>query len=142
MFKISNTIIYCYDGDPAGKIAAWRTLIISLPHIEDKKNIKFIFLPKGYDPDSIIRKEGKKLFEQRIKKSICFSDFIFKKFSKNNSLISISDKSKFSSLIIPLIKKIPGKTIQFYLLQKLGSKIGILEINQLKQILKKKHNKI
>ncbi|HET9678511.1 MAG TPA: DNA primase [Buchnera sp. (in: enterobacteria)] len=141
LFKISNTIIYCYDGDPAGKLAAWRTLIISLPYIEDKKNIKFIFLPKGYDPDSIIRKEGKELFEKRIKKSICFSDFIFNKFSKNNSLISISDKSKFSSLIIPFIKKIPGKTIQFYLLQKLGSKIGILEINQLKQILKKKEQK-
>ncbi|CAL4041929.1 DNA primase [Buchnera aphidicola (Tetraneura ulmi)] len=138
LFKISNTIIYCYDGDSAGRIAAWRTLIISLTYIEDKKNIKFIFLPKGHDPDSIIRKEGKEKFEKRIEQSICFSEFIFKKLSKNNSLTSLSEKSKFSSLIIPLIKKIPGKTIQFYLLQMLGSKIGILEINQLKKFLKNK----
>lgn len=142
LFQYTNKIIYCYDGDKAGKRASWNTVKKILPYLYDKYTIKFIFLPKNQDPDTIIRKEGRKEFKKRIKNAIDFSSFIFKKLLKKNKLNNIETRKKFCSIIIPYINKIPGKIIRFYLYKKLGDKIGILDINKLYQLknIKKKYS--
>ncbi|XBC42342.1 MAG: DNA primase [Buchnera aphidicola (Meitanaphis elongallis)] len=134
LFRITNTIIYCYDGDVAGKKAAWRALQITLSNIHDGKHIKFMFLPNGEDPDTIIRKEGTKKFEQRINNAISLSNFLFNKLFENINLNSINERSYLSSTIINLINKIPGKVMRMYLFHKLGNKIGIPDQNVLKQL--------
>lgn len=134
LFRTSNTIIFCYDGDPSGKKAAWRTLNISLSHILDGKNIKFIFLPNNEDPDSIIRKEGYANFKIRIKNSINFSDFLFQNLFDNINLDSISKKSYVIKIAASLIDEIPGKITKTYLFQILSKKIGIADYNILKKI--------
>ncbi|WP_343189125.1 DNA primase [Buchnera aphidicola (Chaitoregma tattakana)] len=139
LFKISNTIIYCYDGDKAGKNASWKTLEISLPYIEDNKILKFIFLPKGEDPDSIIRKEGYKNFKIRIKNATPMSEFLFKKLLKKNDLSSPEKKTTFSRLAINMIQKIPGKIIKFFLRKKLIKKLGITKHDQRCLLIPKKY---
>ncbi|QCI23096.1 DNA primase [Buchnera aphidicola] len=134
LFRFTNTIICCYDGDVAGERAAWRTLKITLPYIYDGKNIQFIFLPLGEDPDTMIRKEGKEKFEQRISNAISLSKFLFDKLFKNIDLSFINEKSYLSSIAIPLINQIPSDTTRMYLLQKLGIKIGVPDQNILRQL--------
>ncbi|XBC40806.1 MAG: DNA primase [Buchnera aphidicola (Nurudea yanoniella)] len=134
LFRVTNTIIYCYDGDIAGKKAAWRTLKITLPYINDGKNIKFIFLPHGEDPDTIIRKEGKEKFKKRIKNATNLSKFLFKKLFKNIDLSSVNERFYLCSKTVPFINQIPGKITRIHLLYKLGTQIGIPDINVLKKL--------
>ncbi|WP_343192400.1 DNA primase [Buchnera aphidicola (Formosaphis micheliae)] len=134
LFRTTNNIIYCYDGDQSGTKAAWRTLKISLPYITDGKSIKFVFLPHNEDPDTIIRQEGKIAFENRINQATDLSIFFFKKLLHNIDLSSIEDRSYLSAKAIPLINLIPGETMRIYLKQILGNKLGIPDINQLETL--------
>lgn len=135
MYSITNKVICCYDGDNAGYQAAWKTLKKSLPYLKDGRYMFFMFLPKGEDPDLLIRKIGKKFFEKLIKKAEPLSEFLFKKILSKVDLSIPEGKSKFSNLILPLINKIPSKILRIFLLQKLGDKIGILDSLQLNNIL-------
>lgn len=134
LFRTTNNIIYCYDGDSAGRLAAWRTLELSLPYITDKKNLKFMFLPEGEDPDSIIRKEGKIAFEKRMEFATSMSQFLFSQLLKNVNLSSLEEKIRLSSIIISLIKKVPGKTVRFFLKKTLSQKIGIISEFQFEKL--------
>lgn len=141
LFQICNNIIFCYDGDNAGRKANWITLNIILPFLSDYRTVRFIFLPKDEDPSSLIKKEGSIIFRKRIKKSKTLYNFLFHKISKNMQLSNIEDRIQLSNLVIPLIKKIPGKNIKIYLKKMLGEKTGILDTYQFKKIYnKKKYN--
>lgn len=135
LFQNTNTVIYCYDGDTAGKNAAWRTLQKALPYISDEKTLKFILLPKNEDPDTTIRKEGKDKFQKRIDNAISMSKFFFKYILKNINLSSIDDKFHLSTRALPLINTISSDTIRIYLRQKLARIIGILDDNQFEKFL-------
>ncbi|CAL4318278.1 DNA primase [Buchnera aphidicola (Eriosoma lanigerum)] len=141
IFRITDNIIYCYDGDKAGKIASWTSLKLSLPYLQDHKSIKFIFLPNNTDPDTIIQQEGTISFQNRINNAMNASEFLFLKLLHNADLSSIEKKSYFSSLIIPLINLIPGKIMRTYLHQKLGLQLGILNIEQLNSLFLQQHKK-
>ncbi|WP_395496548.1 DNA primase [Arsenophonus endosymbiont of Lipoptena cervi] len=141
LFRTTDRVICCYDGDNAGRLAAWRTLKIALPYLKDGRQLEFIFLPDGEDPDSLIRKEGKKNFEQRIIKSYSLSKFLFDKLIKEVNLGNYEGKAKFNSLAIPLIKQVPSVTLQLFLIKELGKFIGIPDISYLFSILEKRYNK-
>lgn len=144
LFKISSNLIFCYDGDKIGQEAHWKSLLLILPYLYDSRTIKFIILPKFEDPHSIIFKEGEKKFKKRIKNAQSFYTFFFNFFTNKLKLNSIDSKIKLSKLVIPLIKKIPGKMIQIYLRKILGYKIGLLEHTELQNIIylqKKKNTK-
>jgi DNA primase len=135
LFKNTDTVIYCYDGDDAGKDAAWRTLKKALPYISDKKTLKFILLPKNEDPDSIIRKEGRKKFQMRIDNAITMPKFFFQHILKNINLSSNEDKFHLSAQALPLINIISSDTIRIYLRQILARMIGILDDDQFEKFL-------
>ncbi|CAL4318208.1 DNA primase [Buchnera aphidicola (Thelaxes suberi)] len=126
LFQKTNNIIYCYDGDDAGKKAAWSALKATLPYILDGKTVKFIFLPKGEDPDSIIRKKGKIFFEKKIKEAIPLSTFLFHVLLKNINLLSIDERSKIIVKALPLISQIPSVTTKLLIQQTLSHKLGIV----------------
>ncbi|MFP3014401.1 MAG: DNA primase [Arsenophonus sp.] len=144
LFRKTNTVICCYDGDKAGRTAAWRTLEAALPYLIDGRQLQFMFLPDGEDPDSLIRKEGKENFEKRINKSHSLSTFLFDTLVAQVDLGSYEGKTKFNQFAIPLIKKIPSDTLQLYLAQELGNFIGIPDtlhiIAMIKKGLPKKNN--
>lgn len=138
LFLYTNNIVCCYDGDKAGMQAAWNTLKIALPYMYDGKQLSFIFLPKGEDPDSIIRKEGKDNFEKRIKKCVSFSEFLFSSIISRINISTYNGLVKLSKLACPLINKIPGNIIRMYMRRELGKKIGILDDNKLALFLSEK----
>ncbi|CAL4318434.1 DNA primase [Buchnera aphidicola] len=141
LFRYTNTVIYCYDGDDAGRNASWRTLKIALPYISEKKCIKFILLPKNEDPDTIIQKEGTNKFQLRIDNALTMSEFFFKNILKDIDLSSNNDKFYLSSLALPLINCISSDIIRIYLRQKLARIIGILDDYQFKKFLYEQERK-
>ncbi|VFP85600.1 DNA primase [Buchnera aphidicola (Cinara pseudotaxifoliae)] len=146
LFKISKHIIFCFDGDYAGEKASWIALNLSLNFLYDNYTINFMLLPKNEDPSSLIVKDGKKKFENRIKNSETLYSYLFKNVSSNMNLSCINDCIKLSQITIPLIKKIPSQTIKIFLRKLLGNKIGILDSHQLKKLItisyQKKNQKI
>ncbi|WP_320408529.1 DNA primase [Candidatus Blochmanniella vafra] len=137
IYSVTNQIICCYDGDNAGKKAAWRTLNTVLPYLTDNKEISFMFLPNQEDPDTLIRKIGKDSFLKQISKAQSLSNFLFETLSKKINLHTLEGRVKLSSLILPMINQIPGQILQLCLQQKLSKIIGILDDSKLQQLLKK-----
>lgn len=124
LFRTTDKVICCYDGDRAGKDAAWRALENALPYLKDGKALHFAFLPDGEDPDSLVQKEGKDQFELRLKNADDFTKVLFNKLSKEIDLTLDSGKAKLLSAALPLIEKIPSEFYQENILEQLGRLIG------------------
>lgn len=136
MFRVTEQIICCYDGDRAGRDAAWRAFENALPYLYDGRQLKFIFLPDGEDPDTFVRSQGKEGFEQYLAQNAkSLSDFLFDSLLTQVDLSSPEGKSKLASLAIPLINRIPGEMLRVYLRNILGQKLGILDPTQLEAML-------
>ncbi|WP_373818455.1 DNA primase [Glaesserella sp.] len=135
MFRCTEQVICCYDGDRAGREAAWRALENALPYLHDGRQLKFIFLPDGEDPDSFVRSQGKAGFETYLDNAQPLSDFLFESLLVQVDLSTKEGKSKLASLAIPLIKRIPGEMLRVYLRNILGQKLGIFDPTQLEALL-------
>ncbi|VAX76312.1 DNA primase [Serratia symbiotica] len=137
LFRITDHVICCYDGDRAGREAAWRALETALPYLHDGRQLRFIFLPNGEDPDTLVRKEGKIVFEERIELAQPLSKFLFDTLLPQVDLSNPDGRTKLSSLAIPMISQIPSETLRLYLRQKLGQALGIPDEFQLEKLLSK-----
>ncbi|WP_375056953.1 DNA primase [Zobellella sp. DQSA1] len=83
LFRTTREIVCCYDGDRAGREAAWRALENALPLMQDGRSLKFVFLPDGEDPDTLVRKLGAVAFEQMLDQAQDFGDFLFERLAQN-----------------------------------------------------------
>ncbi|MFZ4833606.1 DNA primase [Rouxiella sp. Mn2063] len=137
LFRVTDTVVCCYDGDRAGREAAWRALETALPYLNDGRQLRFMFLPDGEDPDTLVRKEGKEQFEQRMEQAMPLSTFLFDSLMPQVDLSSPDGRTKLSMLALPLISQVPGETLRLYLRQQLGNKLGILDDNQLEKLMPK-----
>ncbi|MEJ2911527.1 DNA primase [Pseudoalteromonas sp. C12FD-1] len=124
LFRTTDKVICCYDGDRAGRDAAWRALENALPYLNDGKALHFVFLPDGEDPDSLVQQEGKTQFEQRLNQADDFTKVLFNKLSQEVDLTLDSGKAKLLSAALPLIEKIPSEFYQENILEQLGRLIG------------------
>lgn len=143
LFRSTEQVICCYDGDRAGRDAAWRALENALPYLEDGRQLKFIFLPDDEDPDSFIRQYGKQGFEEYIENAQSLSEFLFAHLTPQVDFSSKEGKAKLAALAIPLIKQIPGDVLRLDLRNTLAKKLGILDPTQLESLLPnpaKSHN--
>ena len=102
----TNTIIFCFDGDAAGRTAAWRALETSLPIIKGGLVIKFLFLPDGEDPDTLLKKESISIFEKRIQASRTLSMFLFEYIKAEINFNSIEGKTLFLEKVLKFINKV------------------------------------
>ncbi|MFD0966713.1 DNA primase [Seminibacterium arietis] len=134
-FRYTDQIVCCYDADRAGKDAAWRALENALPYLEDGRQLKFIFLPDGEDPDTFIRQYGKSAFEEALNSALTMSDFLFLTLSNKVDFSSKEGKAKLAALAIPLIKRIPGDMLRLSLRNMLAQKMGIFDQSQLKSLI-------
>ena len=116
--KYSNNIIFCFDGDQAGKSAAWKALENSLPEYTDDLSINFCFLGNGLDPDQAAREDPESL-KQQLKSSIKLSDFMTGKLREALNLENTEDAARFVNQITPLIKKIPDGVFKKLMLNKI-----------------------
>ena len=137
LFRTTDNVICCYDGDRAGREAAWRALETALPYMNDGRQLRFMFLPDGEDPDTLVRKEGKEAFEARMEQAMPLSAFLFDTLLPQVDLRSPDGRAQLSTLALPLISQVPGETLRIYLRQTLGSKLGILDDSQLDKLMPK-----
>ncbi|EOC1315946.1 DNA primase [Cronobacter universalis] len=135
LFRATNTVICCYDGDRAGRSAAWRALETALPYMTDGRQLRFMFLPDGEDPDTLVRKEGKAAFEARMEQAQPLSTFLFNSLLPQVDLSTPDGRAQLSTLALPLISQVPGETLRIYLRQELGNKLGILDDSQLERLM-------
>lgn len=137
LFRATDLVVCCYDGDRAGREAAWRALETALPYLNDGRQLRFMFLPDGEDPDTLVRKEGKAAFEQRMEQAQPLSQFLFETLQQQVDMSSADGRTKLGILAMPLIGQVPGETQRLYLRQQLGNKLGILDDSQLDRLLPK-----
>ncbi|MFH0265992.1 DNA primase [Vibrio rumoiensis] len=137
LFRQTGTVVCCYDGDRAGREAAWRAMENALPYLTDGRQLKFMFLPDGEDPDSYIREYGKEQFEQQVFHATSLSEFLFSTLMQQVDTSSNEGKAKLTSLVVPMIEKVPGGTLRLYLRDLLGKKLGLLDERQLQQLIAK-----
>ncbi|HET9033048.1 MAG TPA: DNA primase [Dokdonella sp.] len=107
LFRNSADVYFCFDGDRAGRQAAWRAVESVLPRMRDGRQAWFLFVPDGEDPDSLIRAEGLDGFEQRLKQATPLSEFFFAETGKDVNLSSLDGKARLAERARPLIGQIP-----------------------------------
>lgn len=141
LFRATDNVIFCFDGDAAGRRAAWRALNVLLPTLVDGKQVKFVFLPDGEDPDSLVRKEGKEQFEQRLSNGLTLSQFLFDELLSQVDLKTSEGKAKLSALSIPLIAQVKAHSFAINLKQQLGDYLGFLDITQIDKLIHQYDNR-
>lgn len=119
MFRLTNKLVFCFDGDEAGKKAAWRALENALPLLRDGKQVFFMFLPEGEDPDSYVRKNGKEKFlKGDLSKPL--SEFLFNRLKSGVDLDTPEGCALIIEKSIPYLFNIPEGPLRNILIQELG----------------------
>jgi len=135
LFRTVSEVVFCFDGDRAGREAAWRALENSMPVMTDGKEIRFLFLPDGEDPDTQIRKIGKEAFEVLLESAQTLTDYMIESFQQRFNLSSVEGKAGFEGAAIKLIKEMSDS----YFRDQLNAKIACL-VNMDQKIFKNKLN--
>jgi len=107
VFRAADEVVYCFDGDPAGRKAAWRALESTLPGLREGRQARFLFLPEGEDPDSMVRSHGADAFAELIGSAQPLSEFFFQHFTSMVDLQSIDGRARLVELARPFLLKIP-----------------------------------
>jgi DNA primase len=125
LFRATSEVVCCYDGDRAGREAAWRALENALPFLKDGVEMKFLFLPDGEDPDTLVRKIGKETFEEKLKNdAVPLSKFFFDNLLPRHHVGSNEGKAALKTEALPLIEQIAGENIRDSLLADLSNHMG------------------
>jgi len=139
LFRTVKEVICCYDGDRAGRDAAWRAMDNALPFIRDGYALKFVFLPDGEDPDSLIREQGQQAFETILAKAKPLSKFLFEHLLNQVDLKTLEGKASLVDKFQPYLKKLPESTLKDTLLAELASNFGMANEQQLAKLSKNSH---
>ena len=125
LFKVVPAIVFCFDGDKAGRAAAWRALVNTLPCLQDGRDAHFLFLPDGEDPDSIVSKHGHAGFQDLLANRISIIDFLYDHLSSDIDISTIGGKATLADKAKPLLETIPPSVYKQLATRKLESLIGI-----------------
>ena len=124
LFRAAPDVVFCFDGDRAGRAAAWKALESALPRLRDGRQAYFLFLPDGEDPDSLVRKEGRDGFEKRIKEAMPLSDYFFNELSHDVDMASLDGRARLAERARPLIAKLPDGAFRDLMAQELEKRSG------------------
>jgi DNA primase len=133
LFRSADTIVFCFDGDKAGRKAAWRALEATMPKLREGLQAKFLFLPDGEDPDSMVRKHGQSVFAQQIETASTLSEFFFDHFTAEIDLGSLDGRAKFVEQAQPYIETLPGGGFRDMMIDQLESR-SFHKINRYAQV--------
>lgn len=134
LFRHTSHIIFCFDGDKAGRLAASRALQVILPLMRDGLQVGFMFLPEGEDPDSLIRKEGKVAFEKRMQEAMSLSNFFFQLLAEETDLQTMDGRARFVQLALQQLNQLPPSIFQQMMMEELAkrARIDVEKINPTK----------
>ena len=124
LFRAAPDVVFCFDGDRAGRAAAWKALESALPRLRDGRQAYFLFLPDGEDPDSLVRKEGREGFEKRIREAMPLSDYFFNELSHDVDMASLDGRARLAERARPLIAKLPDGAFRDLMAQELEKRSG------------------
>ncbi|MGI9295448.1 MAG: toprim domain-containing protein, partial [Pseudomonadales bacterium] len=134
LFRYCSEVVFCFDGDAAGLGAARRALDTALAHMRDGRQIRFLFLPTGEDPDSLVRKEGTERFEERISQAMPLSEYIFQLASEGVDTSTPDGKAQFSKHAIAMIEKLPQGAFREIMQSEVSTYTG-LKVQQVKALM-------
>ena len=124
MFRTVKEVICCYDGDRAGRDAAWRAMENALPLIRDGFSLKFVFVPDGEDPDSLIRKEGQQAFETFLDEAMPLSKFLFEQLMLQVDMNSFEGRASLVDSFQPLLAKLPDSVLKDAIINDVANNFG------------------
>lgn len=136
LFRTVKEVICCYDGDRAGRDAAWRAMENALPLIRDGFSLKFVFVPDGEDPDSLIRDKGQKAFEKILNEAMPLSQFLFDKFLEDNPVNSMEEKVALIDKLQPYIFKLPDSMLKNSIIDEMSAHFGVTSEKRLLELQK------
>jgi DNA primase len=125
IFKLTREVVFCFDGDRAGRQAAWRAMENSLPLAIDGREFKFMFLPDGHDPDSLVAAEGPEAFEDRLKRSMPMSEYLMQQVVAEVDLAHPDGRAKLKALVAPLFARMPDGVYRDLVADQLASRVGM-----------------
>ena len=125
LFRNCADVYFCFDGDRAGRGAAWKAVESVLPRMRDGRQAFFLFLPEGEDPDSLVRSEGQGGFEERLKSATPLSEFFFANLSSDVNLASLDGKARLAERARPLLTQIPDGAFRDLMLAELDRRANV-----------------
>jgi len=134
LFRLTSELIFCFDGDRAGLKAAWRALENALPLARDGRELKFMFLPDGHDPDTLVAAEGAPGFETRLKGALPLSEYLLQELLQQVDLAHVDGRAKLKALAEPLFTRMPEGVYRELLADRLAAEIR-MPAAKLKQLL-------
>lgn len=120
LFRVSNEIVFCFDGDRAGRAAAWRALENALAQTRQGRQMRFLFLPEGHDPDSLIGEEGREAFERRLLDAVPLASYFISELSARFDLASVDGRAQLAEAARPLVNRVPPGVYRELLLDELA----------------------
>lgn len=125
LFRNAADVYFCFDGDAAGRRAAWRALESVLPRMKEGRQAAFLFLPEGEDPDSLVRKEGAASFEARLQQALPLSEFYFREHSRDIRLNTLDGRARLAERCRPQLAQIPQGAFADLMQQRLSELTGL-----------------
>jgi DNA primase len=124
LFRAAPDVVFCFDGDRAGRAAAWKALESALPRLRDGRQAYFLFLPEGEDPDTLVRKEGKEGFERRLKEATPLSEYFFAELARDVDTASLDGRARLAERARPLIARLPDGAFRDLMADELEKRTG------------------
>jgi len=134
IFRLTGEVVFCFDGDRAGRQAAWRALENALPLARDGRELRFLFLPEGEDPDTLVGKEGQEAFETRLGDALPLSEYLVQQLMQQTDLSHADGRAKLAALAKPLFGRMPEGVLKELIVDQLAAEIR-MPANKLRQLL-------
>ncbi|HET7593312.1 MAG TPA: DNA primase [Rhodanobacteraceae bacterium] len=125
LFRTAPDVYFCFDGDRAGRSAAWRALESVLPRMRDGRQAFFLFLPEGEDPDSLVRKEGSAGFEARLRQATPLSEYFYGFLSHDVNVATLDGRARLAEHAKPLLAKLPDGAFRDLMYAELEKRTGV-----------------
>jgi DNA primase len=137
LFRLVSRVVFCFDGDRAGRQAASRALETALPLMIDGREARFLFLPEGDDPDTLVRREGSEAFQDRVTCAMPLSEFLFEQAALGRDLNTVEGRERFASQVLEALNKVPDGMLKSLLMEALAKRSGLAQA-QLQVLLDKR----
>jgi DNA primase len=134
IFRLVGEVVFCFDGDRAGRAAAWRALENAVGEVKQGRQVRFLFLPDGHDPDTLVQEEGAEAFEARMASALPMSDYFIRELSSRVDMASVDGRAKLVELARPLVRRIPSDVYRELLVTQLAEAVR-MSANRLGELL-------
>lgn len=124
LFQATHQVVFCFDGDKAGRAAAWRALENALPQTGGGHQLRFLFLAEGQDPDSMVREKGADAFEAALARAETLSEYLIRHLSEQVDMNELEGKARFAELARPLVRQVPSGAFRELLAREIAELAG------------------